>query len=419
MPPSTVPPPEPMVPPVAPAPPAPALPPVAPAPPVLSLPPEPAVPPVAPAPPEPDVPPVACMPPVLSLPPLPLTPALPPTPPSPSSLSPPQAVRAVAPAIVAPNANVAARPRRVRGRRGSGLPERSTCAAQNGHAASSRRMCRLQLGQGNKGAIRSSGRGGLAKTLTSGDRSRLRGLDQQLESSVIEWLSRGNAHPNHTLALSARVVLERAVMTVRDISGLAEQDARRPGAASAADVGVVAAPTVGPQLIDGAIPRVPQRRAALPDLAERMISNVSADPGVRRQRRAALDAAVGLDAERRATGAARSHVPARHGALQHALIGAEVSDVVARPKFDAELDRASLQFSEHRKELQQIVRLEQHVRLVSAAPHGHRQLDLPAVRSGRADQLQDLRQLRQAQAVDLSVRGDPLPRFAQVPQRRE
>jgi hypothetical protein len=65
-------------------------------------------------------------------------PALPPAELSSESL-PLQAARAVAEAKVAPNANVAARPRRVLGKIGSGEPARSSGCAQNGHSASETR----------------------------------------------------------------------------------------------------------------------------------------------------------------------------------------------------------------------------------------------------------------------------------------
>jgi hypothetical protein len=50
-----------------------------------------------------------------------------------------QAASAVADTKVAPNANVAARPRRVRGNCGSGVPARSSGNAQNGHSVSETR----------------------------------------------------------------------------------------------------------------------------------------------------------------------------------------------------------------------------------------------------------------------------------------
>src|SRR6187402_3139585 len=64
-------------------------------------------------------------------------PALPPFPvPSRSSLSPLQPTRAVAPRRVAPNANVAARPRRVVGRIGGGVFSSERATLQNGQCFS-------------------------------------------------------------------------------------------------------------------------------------------------------------------------------------------------------------------------------------------------------------------------------------------
>jgi len=67
-----------------------------------------------------------------------VAPALPPAELS-SELSVPHAASAVAETKVALNAKVAARPSRVFGNWGSGLPARSSGRAQNGHAASETR----------------------------------------------------------------------------------------------------------------------------------------------------------------------------------------------------------------------------------------------------------------------------------------
>src|SRR5690606_3144915 len=85
----------------------------------------------------------------------------------------------------------------------------------------------------------------------------------------------------------------------------------------------------------------------------------------------------------------------------------------------AERVRALLQAAEQWKELEQIERLEQHVRLVGAAPHRHRELDLPAVRAHLAEQLEQLGELRHAEPVDLRVDAHRDARGAQVTERGE
>ena len=83
--------------------------------------------------------------------------------------------------------------------------------------------------------------------------------------------------------------------------------------------------------------------------------------GTRLQRRAALDGAVGLDAQGRAARPARGHVAPLHAAAQDRFVGAEVADVVARPERDARLVAAPFQPRQQREQLQQIFRLQQHL----------------------------------------------------------
>src|SRR6185369_10163508 len=107
----------------------------------------------------------------------------------------------------------------------------------------------------------------------------------------------------------------------RVVARLAEQAEPRPGAAGAALVGVVAALAVAPEIVDGAVAHVAQRRRPLPDVAQRGVADVAAGPGHRLQRRTALDGAVGLDAQRAAAGPARRRVTARHPPAQRRFVG--------------------------------------------------------------------------------------------------
>ncbi len=101
------------------------------------------------------------------------------------------------------------------------------------------------------------------------------------------------------------------------VAGLAEEDVGRPAATGEALALVVAPRAVAPQLFCRAAAREAQRSRALPYLPQGMIADVPAHVLGGGQRRAALDVAVGLDAERRAPSPARSRV-ARAGATSGA-----------------------------------------------------------------------------------------------------
>ena len=120
------------------------------------------------------------------------------------------------------------------------------------------------------------------------------------------------------------------------LPGLPNSTERRPGAAGPAVVGVVAGAAEAPEIVDGAIARVAQRRRRAPRCpAATGVADVAAASRRGRQRGAALDRAVGLDAERRAPGAARAPWPRGMRPRRSDLVRAEVADVVARPQRDA------------------------------------------------------------------------------------
>src|ERR1019366_2700574 len=183
------------------------------------------------------------------------------------------------------------------------------------------------------------------------DRARRRGrrggrvFDDDLEDAVVERLPRRLLDANDPFALADPRHLDRAVMAVGVIAGFTEGDEAGPRAAALA---------VAPEVAGRAVARVAERFAPLPDVFERRVADVAARPWRGRQRGAALDRAVGLDAERGAARAARPAAPAVTAvvvAAKHGLVGAEVADVVARPQAHAELVAPLLQGREQREEL--------------------------------------------------------------------
>src|SRR5262245_13340807 len=117
--------------------------------------------------------------------------------------------------------------------------------------------------------------------------------------TVIERGSRREPTLHDPLPLAGPLHLERAMVAVGVVAGLAEQDERRPGAARAALLGVVAGLAESPQIArHRAIARVAKRLGALPNVLKRMIADVAAGPRLGGKRRAPFDRAVGLDAQR-------------------------------------------------------------------------------------------------------------------------
>src|ERR1041384_6924011 len=114
------------------------------------------------------------------------------------------------------------------------------------------------------------------------------------------------------LSLALALHLERAVVAILVVPGASEEDERRPRASGPTRVRVVASAAVTPERVDRAITRVTERLRALPDLSQGSVANVASGPRLRRQRRTALDAAIGFDAEHRLARAARSRMP-EHG----------------------------------------------------------------------------------------------------------
>src|SRR3954469_20381114 len=133
------------------------------------------------------------------------------------------------------------------------------------------------------------------------------------------------------------------MVAVGVVSWLSEQAMRGPGAATHAFGGIVASPTVAPQVVQRAVARVAQRRGSLPDLFERALQDIAATPVLGVQRGATLERAVGLDAQDRFARAARTRMAARRMPAQELFVRAEIADVVAEKDADAMLSGARVQ----------------------------------------------------------------------------
>jgi len=92
-------------------------------------------------------------------------------------------------------------------------------------------------------------------------------------------------HATPYLALAPALQLERAVVAVRIVAGLAEERVSRPGAAAQALLGVVAAAAEPVQVVDRPIAREAQGGRPLPDFLRRVLAQVAADVGARGKRR--------------------------------------------------------------------------------------------------------------------------------------
>ena len=95
---------------------------------------------------------------------------------------------------------------------------------------------------------------------------------------MIERGAGRRVHPLETLAQTGARELERAMVAIGVVAGLAKEAMRRPGAAAHALGGVVASPAVPPQIVDAAVARVTQGLTALPDIPYRAVEHVAAAP---------------------------------------------------------------------------------------------------------------------------------------------
>ena len=94
---------------------------------------------------------------------------------------------------------------------------------------------------------------------------------------MIEREPRRRLDAHEAFAEPLALMFERAVMAVRIIPRLAEEDVRRPGASRAALVGVVTALAEAPEIIRRAIAREAKLFRRVPDLANRSLARVTAE----------------------------------------------------------------------------------------------------------------------------------------------
>src|SRR3569833_4113543 len=156
-------------------------------------------------------------------------------------------------------------------------------------------------------------------------------------------------------------------MTVRIVAGLAEQHRGRPRAAGTTGVGVVAGPAEPAEVLDRAIAGVAQCGRALPQVDERVLADRATAPVLRRQRWTALDQPIRFDTERVAPRAADGRMTARSRAAQALLVRTEVTEVVARVEPDPVVAAARGERIDLREQREQVVGLEQQLRLVGRA----------------------------------------------------
>src|SRR5262245_34795859 len=93
-------------------------------------------------------------------------------------------------------------------------------------------------------------------------------LEDEGEATVVERPARRVLGLGDALAQAARRELQDAIMTVGVVPRAAEERVRRPRAAAATHVRVVARPAEPPQIVDVAIAREPKRVADLPHLLD-------------------------------------------------------------------------------------------------------------------------------------------------------
>ena len=193
-------------------------------------------------------------------------------------------------------------------------------------------------------------------------------------------------------------------MAERVVSGAAEQRVRRPGASSAADVGVVARPAESPEILDGAVAREAELARTVPDLFDGEVADVAAGVLRRRQRRAAFDRAVRFDAEADVAGGASLEI-AEFDVLgaPAMLVRPEIAEGVGGDHQHAEGFGFVDQLGQVRHQVEDLIRLHQHLVVVDGVAHGHGQIERPVAHAGAGDLVEQPAQMRQRRRADLGV----------------
>ena len=175
-------------------------------------------------------------------------------------------------------------------------------------------------------------------------------------------------------------------MAIGIIAGFAKQRMGGPGASPATDVCVVTASTKSPKIINRTQAAKVDLLAALPNLFNRQVSDVSSRIPCPGKRWASLHRAVSFQANDRMASTAASPVrQAIAEGTQLGFVGAKIADVIADNDLHAALVCGIGKISQKRQELQKLVGLEEKMVIVNSIPHRHRQLKLPLLRSRRAD----------------------------------
>src|ERR1700709_505208 len=100
---------------------------------------------------------------------------------------------------------------------------------------------------------------------------------------MVEGGAGGSLDLDQPLSQSGALHLQRAVVAIGVVAGLAQDDVRRPRAARAADVRVVASAAEAPEIVDGSIAREAQLARCPPVLFYSLFAGVAARVARRRQ----------------------------------------------------------------------------------------------------------------------------------------
>ncbi len=195
---------------------------------------------------------------------------------------------------------------------------------------------------------------------------------------------------------------------------------RGPGAAAAADVGIVAAAAESPQVVDAAQTSKVDLWTGRPDLIEAHVANIASGETVGRERWAALDRAIRLEREHRMPGAATRPVDAFIAEpAPQVLVGSEVPDVVAHHHQQPTIHSFGIQAREQRHELGELIGLQQQMVVIRGISHRHGELDLPVFGAHLDDGVHQLREMRHGLRPDLRVDASPQAGSLGAPQQIE
>src|SRR5690606_21753085 len=207
------------------------------------------------------------------------------------------------------------------------------------------------------------------------------GLFDELESALIEGFTRSALDAPDPFALAARAHFQSPVVAVGVVAWTSEHHVAHPSAAGLAGVLVVTLGAIAPQVVDGACAGIADRLSPGPNVHEARVLDVARAPLTRTERGAALDRPVGLNPDGRAPRSTRCAVSRWRPALQERFMRSKVAERVAPPNEQPRFIGAGLEGGDQLEHLQEVIRLEEYIGLVSGASHGHRHHDLPGSRA--------------------------------------